>query len=71
MSLFRVLGLALFVVGVFLLVLGLRATNSVGESLTEGITGKYTDQTTWYIVGGAAALVVGAGLTIFGGGSRR
>ena len=67
MSQQRVLGLILLAAGVVFLYLGLKATDSVAESVKEGVTGKYTDRTTWYLVGGAAAALAGAGLTFFGG----
>jgi hypothetical protein len=58
------LGLALLVVGGLLLYFGLHATDSVSESVQEGVTGKYTDKTTWYIIGGAVTALVGL-LTAF------
>jgi ABC-type dipeptide/oligopeptide/nickel transport system permease subunit len=67
MSTQRILGLVLLVVGLILLGFGLNATGSVGESVKEGLTGKYTDKTTMYIIGGAAAAVVGVVLTLVGG----
>jgi uncharacterized membrane protein len=66
----RILGVILLVVGVILLYFGLRATDTLGESIKEGVTGTYTDRTTWFLVGGAVAAVVGALLTFFGGGRR-
>lgn len=67
----RTLGIILLVGGLILLFFGLRATDSLGESISEGLTGKYTDRTTWYLVGGAAAAVVGASLALLGGRSAR
>jgi uncharacterized protein DUF3185 len=62
----RALGLVLLVVGVILFLFGLNATDSVADSVSEGLTGKYTDKTMWYIVGGLASALVGAALTFFG-----
>lgn len=67
----RILGLVLLVVGLLLLFFGLNATESVGETVTEGLTGKYTDKTTWFIVGGAAAAIAGAAMSFFGGRKGR
>lgn len=67
MSSQRILGIALLVAGVILLVFGLQATDSVSESVKEGVTGTYTDKTTWFIVGGAAAAIIGGLITLFGG----
>jgi drug/metabolite transporter (DMT)-like permease len=63
----RILGVILLVVGVILLYFGINATDTIGEEIKEGLTGRYTDKTTWYIVGGAAAAVVGALMTFFSG----
>jgi len=63
----RILGVILLVVGVILLYFGINATNTIGEEIKEGLTGRFTDKTTWFIVGGAAAAVVGALMTFFGG----
>ena len=59
MSLPRILGIALLVVGVLLLVYGLSATNSLVDEASKSFTGHYTDNTMIYLVGGAAAAVAG------------
>jgi uncharacterized membrane protein len=66
----RLLGIVLLVVGLFLLYFGLRATDSIGESIQEGLTGKFSDETTWFLVGGAVAIVVGAALALLPGRTR-
>ena len=66
MSTQRILGFALLVVGIVLLVIGLQATDSVTETVSEGLTGKYTDKTMWYIVGGLAAAIIGGLLALAG-----
>ena len=71
MSQQRILGLVLLVGGGVLLYFGLHATDSVAERVKEGVTGNYTDKTTWYIVGGAAAALAGVALSFFGGRSAR
>jgi hypothetical protein len=70
MSSQRIFGLILLVVGALLLLLGLNATDSVTESVKEGVTGRYTETTTWYLVGGGAMALLGLALTVFGGGGR-
>ena len=67
----RIFGLLLLVVGLVLLFFGLNATDSVADTLSEGFTGKYTDKTMWYIVGGAAMGLVGLGLLVAGRGRIR
>jgi LPXTG-motif cell wall-anchored protein len=64
MNLFRVLGIASVVVGVFLLVFGIRATNKVPEQVVEKVTGHYSSNTMWYIIGGVVLIVVGGGLIV-------
>lgn len=60
----RVLGIVLLVIGVILLFFGYNASQSLGDQLTETVTGKFTDETMWYIIAGAASVVVGAVLTL-------
>lgn len=55
----RILGVVLFVVGVILIVMGINATGSFGENVHETVTGRFSDTTTWYLIGGAAAAVAG------------
>ena len=47
-------------VGAILLYFGWQSTQSVGDQLTEAMTGRFTDETMWFLIGGAIALVVGA-----------
>lgn len=68
MSSQRTLGLVLLVVGVVLLLFGLNATESVTDTVKEGLTGRFTDKTMWYLIGGAALGVAGLALTLFGRG---
>lgn len=67
----RILGFILLAVGVALLVFGLNQTDSPVEKVTEGVSGRYTDTTMWYIIGGIAAAVGGGALLLFGGGRTR
>ncbi|EMP56223.1 membrane protein [Marinobacter santoriniensis NKSG1] len=59
----KLIGLVLLVVGIGLLYFGYQASQSVGNQLTESLTGRFTDETMWYLIGGAAAAVAGAFLT--------
>jgi len=63
----RIIGFVLLAVGVVLLLFGLNATDALGEEVKENLTGKYSDGTMLYLVGGIAAIVLGAGLAFFGG----
>ncbi|KPQ00027.1 DUF3185 family protein [Marinobacter sp. HL-58] len=60
----KLIGLVLLVVGIALLFFGYQSTQSVGDQITESLTGRFTDETMWYLIGGAAA-VVGGGFLAF------
>jgi hypothetical protein len=64
MNAVRLLGIALAVVGLVFLITGINATDAPLEHLSETFTGKYTHQTMFYIAGGIAALIVGAGMAV-------
>lgn len=60
----KVLGLVLLVVGILLLFFGWQSTESVGEQISETFTGRFSDETMFYLIGGAAALVAGIFLAV-------
>ena len=62
----RIFGLVLLVVGIVLLVMGMNASHSVADRVSDTFTGRFTQATTWYIVGGIAAALTGLLLVIFG-----
>jgi hypothetical protein len=64
MTMYRGIGIALAIAGIVFLVMGLGATDSAVERISETLTGKYTDQTVWYIAGGLAALIGGSVLAL-------
>jgi uncharacterized membrane protein len=66
----RILGVVLLVVGVAVMVIGLNASHSVGDQVSNTFTGKFTDSTMWYIIGGIAAGLLGLLLTLFGSGGK-
>lgn len=66
MSTAKMAGLVLIVVGGILLYFGYSASQSAFETVTETVTGRFSDETTWYLVGGAASAVLGVGLLLFG-----
>ncbi len=59
----KLLGIVLLVVGIGLLYFGYQSTQSLGGQVTETLTGRFTDETMWYLIGGAAATAAGAFLT--------
>lgn len=68
MNMKRVLGITLLIIGAVLLYFGLQSTDSFGEKIVEGVTGRYSDGTMGYIIGGAVSAAIGLGLLIFGKG---
>jgi hypothetical protein len=66
MSLQRVVGFIVLAGGVILIILGITASRSLGNHLTNLFTGHPNDVTLWYLVGGIAAAVVGLVLLVRG-----
>lgn len=61
----KLIGLVLLVVGLILLYFGWQASQSVGDQVAEAFTGRFTDETLWFLIGGAAAAVAGAYMAFF------
>lgn len=70
MSIWRLMGIALLIIGLGLLYFGWQATDTFNEQAREMISGRYSDETMWQLIGGAAAAVVGLLLALFGGKTR-
>ncbi|SDT98404.1 DUF3185 family protein [Halopseudomonas salegens] len=64
MSTNQLIGVVLLVVGVLLLYFGWQSSQSLGDQVTEAVTGRFTDETLWFIIGGAAAVVAGGFLAL-------
>ncbi len=62
----NILGIILLVVGIVVLGFGINASRSVGEKVVETVSGKFTQNTMWYIIGGIALIVAGLGLALMG-----
>jgi len=60
----RILGIILLVGGVALLVVGYIASQSAAESLRSFLGFKFSEETMWYLIGGAAAAVAGVLLLV-------
>ena len=70
MSSSRILGIVLLVVGIVLFIVGMNASHSAGDQLSNTFTGKFTQSTAWYIYGGLAAGIAGLLMTVFGPGGK-
>jgi len=60
----KLIGIGLLVLGAILLYFGFNASNSAMEEVGEALTGKYSDETMMYLVGGGVALAVGLFMTL-------
>ena len=70
MSSQRIAGIVLLVVGVVLLIMGMNASDSIADQVSETFTGRFTEKTTWYIIGGIGAGLFGLLLLITGRGGK-
>lgn len=59
MSSSKLIGIVLLVLGAILLYFGVNATSSPVEELGEAFTGKYSNETMMYLIGGGVAAVAG------------
>jgi hypothetical protein len=66
MSSQRIAGIVAVVVGVALLIVGLNSSHSIADQVSNTFTGRFTQVTTWYIIGGIGVAVVGLMLLIKG-----
>lgn len=66
MSQQRIVGIVLLVLGVVILLFGLNASDSLGDQVSEAVTGRFTDKTMWYIIGGIGLAVVGVLMSLMG-----
>ena len=71
MTLQRIAGVVLLIAGIALLIIGINATDSMADQVSHFFTGRFTEATLWYLVGGAALAVGGLALTLFGGRAAR
>ena len=66
----RIVGVALFITGISLLIVGLNASHSLADRVHDTFAGRFTETTTWYIVGGIGVGVLGLFMVLFGFGDR-
>jgi hypothetical protein len=66
----RIIGVLLFVIGGILVMVGVNASQSVVDQLSNTFTGRFTQATTWYFIGGVSAAILGL-LMLFLGPRRR
>lgn len=64
MSQTNIIGLVALVLGGVLLFVAWRASNAPVEQISEALTGRYTDNTMWLLLAGAAGVIIGGGLLL-------
>lgn len=64
----RLVGIVLLVVGVVLFVIGMNSSHSFADQMHNTFTGRFTEATTWYIVGGIGAALLGLFMMVVRGG---
>ena len=62
----NIVGLAVFAVGIVLLIFGFNASQSFSSDVSRFFTGNPTDKSMWLLIGGAAAVIVGLVVAIRG-----
>ena len=62
----QMVGIVILVLGVVLLVFAYQSSNAPLDQIASTLTGRYTNQTMWYLIGGIGLVVAGGLLTIFG-----
>ena len=62
----RTIGLIFLVVGIILVAFGLNSSDSVADTVSEGVTGRFTDKTMWYLIGGGALAIAGLSMSFLG-----
>ncbi len=67
----RIGGIVLLVAGVVLLMIGLNASDSFADRWSNFFTGHYTDETVWFMIGGAGLAIAGLVMTMAGGRGAR
>ncbi len=62
----NIVGLAIFALGVVLLIFGFNESQSFGSDVSRAFTGNPTDRSMWLIAGGGVAVVAGLILAVRG-----
>jgi len=61
-----IIGAVLLVVGVVLLIIGMNSSHSVADQVSNTFSGRFTQDTMWYIIGGIAMGILGLLMVVFG-----
>jgi drug/metabolite transporter (DMT)-like permease len=66
MRMTQILGIVALVIGLVLLGFAYHASNAPLDQVSDALTGRFTDQTMWYLILGIVAAVGGVLLVAFG-----
>ena len=58
----NIIGLVVLAVGAVLLFFAWRASQAPMDQMSEALTGRFTGNTMWYLIGGVVGIVAGAAL---------
>ncbi len=61
-----IIGGVLLVIGVVLLFVGMNSSHSVADQVSNTFSGRFTQDTMWYIIGGIGVGILGLFMLIFG-----
>jgi hypothetical protein len=67
----RILGIVLLVAGIAILFIGINASHSLADTVSNTFTGKFTEKTTWYLIGGGVAALIGLLMLLGAMGGKR
>lgn len=67
MSPVRIVGVVVLALGVILFAVGLNASDSLADRLSNFVSGRFTETTMWYMIGGSVLAIGGGVLAVFGG----
>jgi LPXTG-motif cell wall-anchored protein len=62
----QLFGIVIFAIGIVLLYFAYNASNAPVDQITNAVTGRFTSQTMWYLLGGIAAALGGGLLFVVG-----
>ncbi len=62
----QLIGIVALAVGAVLLYFGYNASQAPIDQISNSLTGRYTDNTMWYVIGGVAMIATGIAVTLFG-----
>lgn len=67
----RILGILLLIGGVVAVAAGMNASHSLADQVSNTFYGRFTQGTTWYIIGGGVACLYGLFLVVTGSFGKR